>query len=154
MVQEILKVKIDFDELAKWRDKDRDDIPVNGFISIYKALGIIDAAHNYKKDHPEFEVIPVENIFCNLSTHRRLKAFIEEMWSVYSLDIDGDNHVFWDTSKYPKGKKHYKKKLKAIARTAIQYDFVSFAPGLDDGLGVNEIVLGIVVPDPEEVPQA
>lgn len=154
MFKEIYKTKIDFDALAEWRDKDRDDIPVSGFIGLYKALGIIQAANDYKKEHEDFEVIPLDNIFCNLSTHQRLKHFIENNWSVYSLDIDADDHVFWDTSKFPKGQKHYAKTLKAAARNAVLYDFASFAPGLDDELGVNEIVLGIVVPDPEEVPQA
>jgi len=154
MIQEILKVKIDFKKLSEWRDKDRDDIPACGFIGVYKALGIVEAAQNYKKDHPDFEVIPLDNIFCNIATHRRLKHFIEDMWSVYSLDIDADNHVFWDTSKYPKGKKHYAKTIKSTPRAALNYDFASFAPGIDEDLGIDEIVLGISVPDEEDPAEA
>ena len=149
MIQEILKIKIDFDALEQWRDADRDDIPVTNFIGLYKALGIVKAANDYKQDHPDFEVIPLDNIFCNTMTHRLLKKFIEDIWATYSLDIDEDNHVFWDTRKYPKGKKHYAKKLKKIVRSSLAYDFASYCPGIDDDLGVCEIVLGILVPDNE-----
>ena len=74
MIQEIFKVTIDFDKLLKWRDKDRDDIPVCGFIALYKALGIVEAAQNYKKDHPDFEVIPLDNIFFPGSEFRNSKS--------------------------------------------------------------------------------
>lgn len=154
MIQEILKIKIDFDALEKWRDADRDDLPIVGFVSLYKALGIVQAANDYKKDHPDFEVIPLDNIFCNLSTHRRLKSFIENNWQVFSIDIDRDYHVFWDTSKYAKGKKHYAKKMKAVVRNAVSWDFASYAPGLDEELGVNEIVLGISIPEPTAAEEA
>ena len=153
MIKVIYKTKIDFNALEAWRDKDRDDIPPTGFIAVYKALGIAEKAFEYQKEHPEFEVIPLDNIFCNTMTHRLLKKFIEEIWSTYSLDIDDDNHVFWDTKKYAKGKKHYAKKLKAVVRGSLAYDLASYCPGIDDELGVNEIVLGILVPDegPQEI---
>ncbi len=150
MIKEIYKTKIDFKKLEQWRDKERDDIPPTNFIAIYKALGIVDAAVNYQKEHEGFEVIPLDNIFCNTMTHRLLKKFIEEIWSTYSLDIDEDNHVFWVTSKWPKGKKHYAKKLKSNARGSIHLDFTSYCPGIDDDLNVGEIVLGVVVPDEEK----
>lgn len=149
MIQEILKVKIDFKKLEKWRDPDLDDIPVASFIGLYKALGIEDALVEYVKDHPDFQVAPLDNIVCNLETHKRLKRFIEENWQVYSIEIDRDCHVFWDTSKYPKGKKHYPRKMKALARNAVFLDFQNYAPGLDNNLEDNEIVFGIQVPDPE-----
>ncbi len=150
MFKEILKIKVDFDALEKWRDPNHDDLPVLGFISLYRALGIVEAATKCQKENPDFEVIPVENIHCNFSTHRRLKSFIENNWKVFSIDIDADEHVFWDTSKFPKGKRHYPKKLKAAARNAVSYDFISHAPGVDDELGVNEIVFGVYEEDPKE----
>lgn len=147
MIKEIYKIKIDFDALEKWRDKDRDDIPPTSFIAIYKALGLVEKAVEYQKDHPEFEVIPLDNIFCNTSTHRRLKSFLEEIWATYSLDIDKDDHVYWDTRKWKKGKKHYAKTLKTSIKASLALDFQSYCPGIDDELGVNEIVLGYYVPD-------
>lgn len=149
MIKEILKVKIDFKELEKWRDPERDNVPAASFIAVYRALGIEDAIAKYAKRHKGFQVAPLDNIVCNLETHKRLKHFIEENWQVYSIDIDKDCHVFWDTSKYPKGTRHYPKTLKATARNAVLLDFQSFAPGLDNNLEDNEIVFGIQVADPE-----
>ena len=85
----------------------------------------------------------------NISDIQMIMEFIEENWKVYSIDIDKDYHVFWDTSKYPKGQKHYPKTLKATARNAVLLDFQNFAPGLDNNLEDNEIVFGIQVSDPE-----
>ena len=147
MFKEIYRMTIDFDALEKWRDKDHDDTPPTSFISIYKALGIIEKALDYQKEHPDFEVIPLDNIYCNAATHQRLKKFLENIWATYSLDIDEDNHVFWDTAKWAKGKKHYAKKLKNIVRASLSLDFVSYCPGIDDELGVNEIVLGALIPE-------
>ena len=149
MIQEILKVKIDFKALEKWKDAERDDFPVASFISLYRALGIEDALESYVKEHPDFQVIPVINIVCNLNTHKRLKNFIEKNWQVYSIDIDRDFHVFWDTSKYPKGTKHYPRKMKALARNAVALDFSQYAPGIDNDMKDDEIVFGIPEPDPE-----
>ena len=155
MMTEIFKVKIDFKALDKWRDKDRDDLPITGYISLYKALGIVDAAHKYKdNDHPDFEVIPLDNIFCNLDTHKKIKNFIEHNWQVFSINIDADEHITWDTKKYPKGTRHYAKKLNAAPRNALIYDFSNYAPGLDNNLADDEIVLGILSPDPEESEEA
>ena len=95
MLQEIYKTTINFEELENWRDPERDDIPVTGFIGFYKAVGIFDKAMEYKKEHPEFEFAPVVNIFCNFNTQKAIKNFIERMWKIYSLKIDGDNHITW-----------------------------------------------------------
>ena len=149
MLKEILKVKIDFKKLSEWRDPERDDIPAVSFIAVYRALGIEDAVAKYAKRHKGFQVAPLDNIVCNLETHKRLKHFIEENWQVYSIDIDRDFHVFWDTSIYPKGKKHYPRKMKALARNAVLLDFGNYAPGLDNTLEDDVIVFGIPAPDPE-----
>lgn len=144
----IYKTKVDTDELGKWRDPERDDIPPTSFIAIYKALGIVDAITEYKKDHPDLEVVPVLNVQCNTLTHSVLKKFLENIWAIYSLDIDADNHVFWDTSKWAKGKKHYAKKLKTRIAASLYDDFKNYCPGINDELGVGEIAF--VVPQPEE----
>ena len=150
MIEVIYKTKIDFDALDKWRDSSRGDIPPVSCIGIYKALGIVEKAIEYKEKHPEFEVVPLDNIFCNLSTHKRIREFLKEIWRTYSLKLDADNHIYWDTRKYKKGTKHYVKTLSKTIEASLYDDFVGYAPGIDDNLGVNEIVLGILVPDEEE----
>jgi len=55
MFKEILKIKVDFDALEKWRDPNHDDLPVLGFISLYRALGIVDAATKCQEENPEQE---------------------------------------------------------------------------------------------------
>lgn len=153
MLQEIFKTTINFDELENWRDPERDDIPVTSFIGFYKAIGIFEKAQEYKKDHPDFEPIPIINIFCNTNTHKAITKFIERMWKIYSLKIDGDNHVVWDTRKWKKGEKHYAKALsKTVHRCLYGYrgDFSSYCPGIDGNIPDNEIVLGIILPDEED----
>ena len=147
MEEIIFKTKIDFKALEQYRDANNDDLPITGFISIYRAIGLLDALIAYRKDHPDFQLCPLDHIFCNISTNKRLKALIEDNWSTFSLDIDSDNHVYWDTKKYPKGTKHYKKKIKAVPKASISQDFIDYCPGIDDDLGVNEIVFMIITPD-------
>ena len=149
----IFKTKIDFKALEKYRDHDKDDLPIIGFISLYRAIGLLDAAQKYKENEdPDFfiDITNKSNIACNLATQKLLKSFIENNWSIYSIDIDANEHVFWDTTKFPKGKKHYKKKLKAVVRNAVKLDYLKHCPGLDDSLGICEIVLKVELPDPKE----
>ena len=108
-----------------------------------------DAIKKYREEDPECQFAAAINIVCNTVTNRRIKAFIEEMWSVYSIDIDNDNHVFWDTKKYGKGVRHYKKTLKSRVKASIWQDFQDYGLGIDDGLGVNEVVFKVFLPDEE-----
>ena len=50
---EIFKVEINFDELEKWRDSTKDDLPVVGYMSFYRAIGLLDAAEKYAKELTE-----------------------------------------------------------------------------------------------------
>ena len=150
MEKEIYRTKIDFDALEAWRDEEHDNIPPIGFLSVYKALGIVAEVDKHTKEDPDFKVVPATNIFCNLSTHRRLKRFLEDIWSTYSLKIESDNTVVWDTKKWKKGKKHYAKTISGVIKNSLLQDFVDYCPGIDDDLGVNEIVFKIEIPDPEE----
>ena len=147
----LFKTKIDFEALEAWRDEERDNIPPIGFLSVYKALGIVTEIDKYCKEHEDFKVMPDVNIFCNLSTHRRLKKFLEDIWSTYSLKITADNTVAWDTKKWKKGKKHYAKSISGVIKNSLIQDFANYAPGIDDELGVNEIIFAIDEPDAEEV---
>ena len=151
---EIFKTEIDFDALEKWTDSEKDDLPVVGYMSFYRAIGLLDAAKKYAKEHPDFYLYHLDNILCNFMTNRRIKHFIESNWSVYDIDIDADNHTFWDTKKYPKGKKHYEKKIKDRIKKSLNKDFLTYTPGVDDELGVNEIVLVDYIPIDSEAVDA
>ena len=150
MEKELLRIKVDFDKLLDWKDPERDDLPIISYMSFYRATGILDAVVNYKKEDPECEFAAAVNIVCNTITNRRIRSFIEEIWSVYSLDIDNDNHVFWDTKKYAKGTRHYKKTLKKKIKASLWQDFQDYGLGIDDGLGVNEVVFKVFLPDEVE----
>ena len=80
------------------------------------------------------------NLACNFNTLQRIKAFIEQNWMEYSLDIDKDNHVFWDTRKYEKNERHYAKKLNSRVQNSVNQDFLNFCPGLDDDLDDDILV--------------
>ena len=47
----LFKTKIDFEALEAWRDEERDNIPPIGFLSVYKALGIVTEIDKYCKEH-------------------------------------------------------------------------------------------------------
>ena len=36
------RITLDFEAISNWRDEERDDLPVHGMVSFYKAAGIID----------------------------------------------------------------------------------------------------------------
>ena len=82
-------------------------------------------------------------IFC-VDTQRKL------CYCLYSLEIKGDNEVVWDTKKWPKGKKHYAKRLRKIVQASLAQDLVLYCPAIDDELNVNEICFRIILPDPED----
>ena len=148
--KKIKKVKLNFDELEAWTDPTQDDIPVCSFIAVYKASGLMKAIENYVKKNPGFQVCALDNIFANFYTIKRLKNLIEDNWKSRELMIDGDNHVYWDTSRYPKGATHYPKKPKAIVRNCINIDFANYCPGLDDDLEDDVLVFKIYLPDEEK----
>lgn len=146
----IKKIKLNFDKLEEWTDPTQDDIPICSFIGLYKACGLMKHIEKYVKDHPDFKVCALDNILGNFYTIKHLKNFIEENWKTRELTIDKDNHVYWDTSKYPKGATHYSKKPKAIVRNCINTDFANYCPGLDDDLEDDVLVFRVYLPDEEE----
>lgn len=137
----IATVKLDFTELEEWRKEDSDDIPVCSLLSLYTACGIQDSIKDYCKDGEK--VTALDNLACNFTTLQKIKSFIESNWMEYSLDIDADNHVFWDTSKYAKNERHYAKKLKSKIQYSINQDFINFCPGIDDELDDDVLVFRV-----------
>ena len=137
----IATVKLDFSKLEEGRKTDADDIPICSLLSLYTACGIQDYIKDYCKDGEK--VTALDNLACNFVTLQKLKTFIESNWMEYSLDIDGDNHVFWDTSKYQKNERHYAKKLKAKIQYSINQDFMNFCPGVDEDIEDDVIVFRV-----------
>lgn len=138
---EIFRTEIDFSKLEEWTDSERDDLPIVSYLSFYRAIGLLEAAEKYQQDHPDFYLFHLDNILCNYSTNQGIKHFIEKNWSIYDIDIDGDNHPFWKTNIYSKGTKHYEKKIRDRIQKSLNKDFITYTPGIDDNLGVGEIVL-------------
>lgn len=138
---EIFRTEIDFSKLDEWRDSTKDDLPVCGYMSFYRAIGLLDAAKKYNETHPDFYLYHLDSILCNYMTNKAIRRFIEKNWSIYDIDIKEDNNVFWNTRKFPKGTRHYEKRIRERIKQCLAKDFSKFTPGLDDELGVNEIVL-------------
>jgi len=126
-------IDLDFDELEDWRKEDADDIPICSMISFYRACGMTDFIEKYKAEEGK-NIVPLDNLACNFKTLQKIKDFIETMWSEYSLDIDQDNHVFWDTKTYGKNERHYAKKLNPRVLNSLNQDFLNFCPGVDESL--------------------
>ena len=152
MERDIVKINLDFDAISAWRNTKNDDIPACSFLSVYEASGLEPYFKEYCESKGEgFQLVAINNILCNFYTLQRLKRFIEEIWQVYSLTIDGDGQVHWDTSKWAKGRKHYAKKMKAIVRNSVFTDFANFCPGIDDDLEDNVLVFRVYEDDPDVV---
>lgn len=153
--EEIARVKLDFDELADWRNAENDDIPICSCFSLYEASGLKGAIQKYCEEN-KAQIVAADNLVCNFYTLQRIKNFITENWQTYSIDIKEDNKVFWDTKRWNKNQKHYAKTLRAKVRNSVNADFVNFCPGIDDELEDNLIVFKIyhkIEVPAEEVPE-
>lgn len=133
------KIKLDFEALDEWRKEDADDIPICSLISFYTACGMTRYLEEYREKEGK-NIVPLDNLACNFKTLQRIKSFIETNWMEYSLDIDKDNHVFWDTKTYGKNERHYAKKLNSRVQNSINQDFLNFCPGMDDEIDDNILV--------------
>lgn len=144
-------VKLDFEALDEWRDEASDGLPVCGITSFYRACGINDVMKKYLDEHgTEKKYAPVEILFCNFYTHRRIKNFIEERWQIFSLKPDENGKIGWDTRKYAKGKRHYKKTLSKSVAKSVGLDFLAYCPTIDDDLDDDMIVFRIPAEQPVE----
>ncbi len=130
--EELASAKIDLEALRAWRKPGSDDLPITGFLSLYEALGLEEAIRKHCAGGGQ--IVAIENLACNFYTMRALKRFIEEQWQIYSLDIDGDNHVFWDASSKYGRERHYPKKTRDRVASCVAADFLNYCPGVDDEL--------------------
>ena len=80
----------------------------------------------------------------------KCKQLIEDNWACYSINIEKDNSVFWDTRKWGKNEKHYAKKLSAKIQHSLNLDCIQYCPGIDEELENNVIVFRIYR-KPEEI---
>ncbi|MBO7735540.1 MAG: hypothetical protein J6S67_23445 [Methanobrevibacter sp.] len=147
---EIARVELDFDEISKWRKTAADDLPVCSLLSLYEACGMSQIIRDYLEDHPEGQITGLDSLTCNFYTMQRMKNFIMDVWSRYSLSITEDNKVKWDTHRYAKGVAHKPREPKAKIRNSINFDFVNFCPSVDDDLPDNVLVFSMPKPTPPE----
>jgi len=137
---DIVKLKFNLEELEDYIEKES-GLPIHGFISFYRAIGLEKYIKEYV-DKSGNQVIAFDNIFCNFQTLEAIKTFIKYQWRIYSIDIDGDNHVFWKDDQYNHNK-HYAKHLSEKVEKSLLKDFFSFCPGEDDSMEDNEILLRV-----------
>lgn len=142
---DIVKIKFNFDDIDKWRrnsDKEDEDFPVCSFLSFYEACGLEEYFKKYNEETGK-QIIAFDNLFCNFYTLQAIKNYIKKQWQIYSLDIDGDLHVFWRKDDTYGKSKHYPRKLKNRVEKSITFDFANFCPGEDDELEDYEIVFRV-----------
>lgn len=139
---ELARVQINWGDLDKWIKPNSDDLPVYSFLSIYEACGLQPIFQKYYDENNNKQIIAADNLMCNFYTLQAMKNYIERNWQVYSLDINGDNHVFWKKSKYGKTQ-HYPKTLSKKIKACLAADFGNFCPGLDDELPDNTLVFKV-----------
>lgn len=135
-------IKLDFDELQEYRLSDRDELPIVGLLSFYKAIGLMDIASEYKNEYPDFVFIPLDNFKCNFNTLRKIRDFIENNWATFDITITEDNGPRW--KKNAKREQHdFLKTIKPIIRRSLNSDFANYCPGLDDNVSDDIIVMTI-----------
>lgn len=140
--KEIAKININFEALEDWR-KGEDEIPVCSFLSFYEACGLEPYVRKYFEEHDNKTMAPFDVLFCNFYTLQRIKNFLKNQWSIYSIDIKEDNKVIWKNSVYGK-EKHYPKKLAKRVEQSLLFDVTNFCPGIDDELEDNQIIFRVV----------
>ena len=104
------RITLDFEAISNWRDEERDDLPVHGMVSFYKAAGIIDFFREHKEEFGE-NFAPLDVMDCSHYTQQHIRNFIQEQWEVYSLSLLDHNKV-----EHP----HLSKRNKTLSSTSVQ----------------------------------
>lgn len=146
--RDIQLFKVNLEELENWRDNTPEGLPICGFISFYRAIGI-EAKVKEIKELENRDIVPFDNILCNYFTLQAIKNFIKRQWKIYSIDIDQDNHVFWKNDQYGHDK-HYEKNLPSKVDASLTIDFAHYCPGEDDELEDYELVIRLFDKTEEE----
>ncbi len=136
---DVKTVKLNFDKLCDWINPET-GLPICSCISLYTATGLLGAIEEYSKAHSNASITPYDNLVCSFATLDHIKNFLKKQWGIYSLDIDKDNHVFWETKKFPAGVKHYQRKLRKRIEACIVQDFANYCCGNDEDVPDDEIV--------------
>ena len=134
---DVVKLQFNLEELEDYIEEDT-GLPIHSFISFYRAIGLEGYIQNYVNVSGN-QIAPFDNILCNFQTIDAIKEFIKNQWKIYSIDIDGDNHVFWKEDQYGH-EKHYAKNLADKVERSLLSDFFSFCPGEESELEDNEIL--------------
>jgi len=141
MDKELFRIKLDFDKLIEWRDETMNGVPITGCLSFYRACGLISPIQeHFSSESEELKVCPINNIKCNFYTMKRIKNFIENIWSTFNIDLLGDNSVDWIKGQ-SKNQRKRPKKRPAVIRHSVALDFAQSCPGLDDDLPDDILVL-------------
>ena len=141
------RIALDFEAIDNWRDSERDDLPVHGMVSFYKAAGVIDFFKEHKEEFGE-NFAPLDVMDCSYYTQQHIRKFIQDQWEIYSLSLLDHNKVEWNTRTYPKGTKHYHRHPSKKIVKSINVDFLNYCPRLNDDL--PDDVIEFVVPVEEE----
>lgn len=145
--KEIAKIELDFDQLEEWRRDDEEGLPVYSLISFYEACGMQAEMKKYYGDAAKEAASPVDVLSCNFYTLQRIKNFITEHWEIFSLVIEENNNVKWDTRKWAKNHKHYHRRLRSRVQNSLNFDFVNFCPAINDDLPDNVLSFAVYSPD-------
>ena len=141
------RITLDFDAIDNWRDSERDDLPVHGMVSFYKAAGVIDFFKEHKEEFGE-NFAPLDVMDCSYYTQQHIRKFIQDQWQIYSLSLLDHNKVEWNTRTYPKGTKHYHRHPSKRIVKSVNVDFLNYCPRLNEDL--PDDVIEFVVPVEEE----
>lgn len=142
-ITEIDKIKLDFDKLKEWKDPENDGLPIYGFASFYKACGLTKILKEYSTLHENMQFVAFDNLVCNFKTVDKIKNLIKNNWSEYSLQIKEDGHVTWDTKKWEKGKRHYKKTLSEATEANLKQNFANYCPQFDEDVEDDNIIFQV-----------
>ncbi len=145
--EDIYQTTLDFEKLSSWMDPVT-NLPVRGFLSLYEACGLVSKIKEYSASHEDLQFVSIDNIVCNFTTLQAIRNFLAKQWGVYSIDIDGDNHVFWNTKTYPAGTKHYARSLKKKVKASLTQDFMNYGCGTDEELEDNVIIFRVFTKEP------
>ena len=119
-------------------------MPAYGVIAFYKASGVYDAIQELNPEGKQFA--PGDILACNYTTHKKIKNFLEKIWSIFSLRYCADVGVTWDTRKYAAGVSHYAKTLGKKVKASVGANFLEYCPFVDDEMEDDYISISI----PEE----
>ena len=129
----------DFSLLEAWRKDNVDKFPILSLLHVYEAVGLADEVRAIRKEIPDFQLCPIEHLFCNFDTLEKIRKLIRDNWEHFNLQMDSEGNISWIPNQ-PHDPRKFGRKMKARVRDSVLFDQNNFCPNLDPAVDDDTLV--------------